>query len=267
MAYGWWDNYVPDANGPKLTPSRNGQVVTLALEGMARYGDSGSRSWEFKLYKGDSYTGINFTGWADSGGSYSTATFTGQTVTYTLSSSDIGSTVTFKVLGFCNGNRFLAEAEEYKTPTCSVSVPSVSILWSSGADITVSQTSDMKALVTRVGSAYVDTPYSGTVYYRLWCGGTRKNQDDDTGSSWDVTPNAYDVELTYTLQAYATIWGREFTPSAPLTETFTVVSGNYIDYFDGTNWVQCKAYYYDGSSWVECKPYYYDGTSWVECSS
>ena len=265
MANGWWDNYVPDTNGPRLTQSRNGQVVTLALEGMARYGDPGSRSWEFKLYRGDSDTGITFTGWTDSGGMYSSATFTGQTVTYNLSTSDIGQTITFKVLGFCNGNGFLSEAEGYKTPTCSVSVPSVSISWSSGADLSISQTSDMKARVHRNGSVSIGGGYSGTVYYRVYCESTVKATESQA-DTWDVTPNSLDTQLTYYVEGYASVWGSEIK-SSKISGTFTVVSGSYIDYFDGANWVQCKPYYYDGSSWVECKPYYYDGTNWVECSS
>ena len=123
----------------------------------------------------------------------------------------------------------------------------------------------MKVTVTRSGSATLNNA-SGTVYYRLWCESTRKNYNSDTGSSWTIDPNSYDTSLTYYLDAYAVVNGTTYATSNKLSASATVVSGNYVMYFDGTNWVQCKVYCFDGSAWQECKPYCYDGSTWRECS-
>lgn len=261
MGMGWWDS------GWTFNASRNGQTVTLTLSATARYSDYGSRSWSFRLYKNGSATSTYFTGWSTGGTQgYQYAQFSNASVTYTLSGSDLGTTVTFKVVGTCNGDPFYDGTDGFAyQPNASVSVPSPTITWSTGATLSISQTSDMKARVQRNGSVSVGNGFSGTVYYRVYCESTVKVSASQA-DTWDVTPNSLDTELTYYVEGYASIWGSERT-SSRIQAKFTVVSGNYIDYFDGTNWVQCKAYYYDGSSWVECKPFYYDGTSWVECSS
>ena len=260
MAYGWWDS------GCSLSESRSGQTVTLTLSGTARYGDSGSRSWSFRLYKNGSATSTYFTGYSTTGGSYGTAVFSGSSVTYTLSGSDIGTTVSFRVVGTCNGDPFFTESDGYPVPTASISVPSASVSWASGASITAVPTNDLKVKVTRTKAASVGGGYSGTVYYRVWCESTRKNNDGDPGSTWTVTPNSLDTELTYKVQAYAVVWGRTFT-SSTLTAKATVESGNYLSYYNGSQWIKCKAFYYTGTQWKECKPYYYNGSQWVECSS
>ena len=255
MGLGWWTD-------PSLTASRNGQTVTFYLSGTAYYGEPGSRTWTFQLYKNGNATGTYITGWSTEGLElYKRAVFNNKSFTYTLSGSDLGTSVSFTVKATCNGTGY-----DDPQPSTSVSVPSPSITWSSGASLSATPNSAMKVVLTRNGSVTVGNGFSGTVYYRIWCESTRKNNDGDTGSSWTIDPNSLDTELTYKIQGYSSVWGREFT-SSQLTVKATVVSGNYIDYYNGSAWVQCKAYYYNGSNWVECKPYYYDGSRWIEISS
>ena len=264
MAYASWFDQ-------SLTASRNGQTVTLTISGTAFEGTGGagvvSKTWTFYVYKNGSKTSTTVGGFTVN--SYRQAVFSNKTFTFTLSGSDLGTNVSFSVVGSCtvvtqNEGTFTATTED--NPSASVSVSSPTLSWSSGASLSATPNSAMKVVLTRNGSVTVGNGYSGTVYYRIWCESTRKNNDGDPGSSWTVDPNSLDTELTYKIQAYSSVWGREFT-SSQLTVKATVVSGNYIDYYNGSAWVQCKAYYYNGTAWVECKPYYYNGSAWVECSS
>lgn len=141
-----------------------------------------------------------------------------------------------------------------------------SISWNSGSKVTAVVASNNQLTATLSGGATIGGGASGTVYYRVWCDNTRKNSDGSTAKTWTFAPTAYDVQVTIKVQAYFTYNGTTYT-TGNLTCTITVPSGNYLDYFDGENWIQCKAYYYDGTQWVECKPFYYDGTGWVEISS
>ena len=256
-----------------LNASVSGSTVSFTLSGTAyeytMVSGDGYKEWSFYLFKDGSSTGVQITGWSWSGWS---AVFSSKTFTYALGSGDFGKSITFSVVGYCTIHPPSASGESPWTettdgnPSKSISTSTPSISWQSGASVTATPTQDLKVVVTRTKAATIGGGFSGTVYYRVWCENTRKNNDGDTGSSWTVTPNSYDVELTYKVQAYAVIGGTTYTTST-LTAKATVVTGNYIEYFNGTQWVKCKAFYYNGSNWVECKPYYYDGSRWIEISS
>ena len=266
MAAGWTD--------ASLSESRSGDTITFTLSGTSfqnSYGNIRIKTWTFYLAKDGSTTSQQITG-----GSPESAwrwKFDGDTFTYSISAADKGKTITFSVVGsvyveLFNGTTFTETTTD--NPSVAVEIPAPpqpSVTWNSGASITATPNNNtLTVTVTRSGGATLNNA-SGTVYYRLWCGSTRKNNDGDSGSSWTITPTAYDTSLTYYLEAYAVVSGTTYTTSSRLSASATVVSGNYVDYYNGSSWVQCKAYYYNGSSWVECKPFYYDGTSWVECSS
>ena len=263
MGYAMWSSVSFSASTPV------GQTVTFTLSGTAFEGTWGGivkKEWTFYLVK-DGTRVTTITGcsvdenWR--------ATFSGHTFSYSVGSGDFGHEVTFSVEGDCKvttmtEGTFTETTTGNPSDTATFSSPSIS--WSSDARITATPTSDFKVTVTRTGSANVGGGFSGTVYYRLLCNSRVVTSSTQSSTITDNSP-PYDVQLTYELYGYVSIGGNTYTTSTPKTDTTIVITGNYIDYFDGTNWVQCKAYYYDGSSWVECKPFYYDGTSWVECSS
>ena len=173
-----------------------------------------------------------------------------------------GTSYTYKVQAYATVSGTTYTSTDL-TVSGAVSAPALS--WSSGANITVTQ-SGSNAVVTLNGSAVVSSGYSATPYYRVWFGSTRKNTDSDTSKSWTGVPPAYDTAVTYKVQGYITYSGIEYVTS-DLTKSAVIEGSKYISYYDGSGWVQCKVYYYDGSNWVECEPYYYDGSSWVEISS
>ena len=268
MSYAMWTS-------GSLSGTAGSSSVSFSLTGDAIEGTFGTgvlkKTWVFYLFKNGSNTNISIDGFTVN--SNWQASFSSKTFSYTLGSGDYSSSITFSVVGYCtvetrNSGTYTETTTD--NPSCTVNTPAPpqppSVTWNSGASITATPNNNtLTVTVTRSGGATLNNA-SGTVYYRLWCGSTRENLESDSGSSWTFSPTSYDTELTYYLEAYAVVNSQEYKTSYKLSAKATVISGNYVDYYNGSSWVKCKAYYYNGSSWVECKPYYYNGSSWIECS-
>lgn len=189
----------------------------------------------------------------------------GSTVTVNIPTNLLGTTVTISF--WAKRGSYEEDSSSTHAPSATFKTTAPSVSWSSGSSLST-VASGLNVNVTLSGSASVGGGFSGTVYYRLWCESTRKNSDGSTARSWsNVTPTAYDRQVTFYVEAYTTIGGSEFRTSTKKSSSITIDSGNYVSYYNGTSWTQCKAYYYNGSGWIECKPYYYNGSAWVEISS
>ena len=167
----------------------------------------------------------------------------------------------------CRAYATIGGATRYTSnnPSVSLTIPAPNISWVAGSNLSATP-GDGNVFIALNGNAVIGNGYGGNIYYRVFCETTRKNSDGDASTTWTVTPTALDVALTYYVDAYVTIGGTTYT-TTKLSVAATVSGGNFVSYYNGTQWVQCKAYYYNGSSWAECKPYYYNGSSWVEISS
>lgn len=254
----------------EMAMSQNGTSVNVTFDwGLyvtGPYNPSGSHNWTiWATVNGQKSNTVPFT--LDSNGyaylsPYSTP---GSTVSVTIPTNLLGTTVTISFWAKENSTEEDSGSDHAPSATFKTTAPSVS--WSSGSSLST-VASGLNVNVTLSGSASVGGGFSGTVYYRLWCESTRKNSDGSTARSWsNVTPTAYDRQVTFYVEAYTTIGGSEFRTSTKKSSSITIDSGNYVSYYNGTSWTQCKAYYYNGSGWIECKPYYYNGSAWVEISS
>lgn len=179
--------------------------------------------------------------------------------------------ISFSARKNISGGEYI-DQDSSSNPCVSISVSTFvpvnpSISWDSGTSLSAVDNGDGTLTATLSGGATIGGGATGTVYYRVWCETTRKNNDGSTAKTWTFEPTAYDIAVTIKVQAYFTYNGTTYTTSSDKTCTVTVDSGNYVNYYDGTDWVQCKVFYYDGIDWIECKPYYYNGSGWVEISS
>ena len=189
-----------------------------------------------------------------------------KTISVTLPANLLGTSV---VISFWakKGSEWQGSGDD-PAPSVTIQTSAPTVSWSSGASVSATFNETTKKIEASLsGSASPGGGYSGTVYYRIWCDSTRENNDDSTSTSWSFDPTAYDTQLTIKVDAYFYVGGTKFATSSYKTCTITVDSGNYVNYYDGTDWVQCKVFYYDGTDWIECKPYYYNGSRWVEISS
>lgn len=199
-------------------------------------------------------------------------TYDGVTLSFTMSIPDnlLGKTCTVSFTA--RKNNYDGTSEESADSGYSFQISTVrpvnpSISWDSGTSLSAVDNGDGTLTATLSGGATIGGGATGTVYYRVWCDNTRENSDGSTAKSWTFAPTAYDTQVTIKVQAYFVYNGTTYTTSDNKTCTITVDSGDYFNYYDGTQWVQCKVFYYDGTNWVECRPYYYDGSNWVEISS
>lgn len=185
--------------------------------------------------------------------------------TFTMPNNLIGQTVTVsfiaKKVDYDGGSAEISSSYTFQVSTLS---PTVS--WNSGSSVSASVNSSNQIVATLSGGASVGNGYSGTVYYRVWCDNTRKNSDGSTAKTWTFDPTAFDTNLTIKVQAYSSVVGKTPT-TGNLTTTIKVDGGNYVDYYNGSDWAQCKVFYYNGTNFVECKPYYRTNNEWVEISS
>ena len=239
-------------SGASISFSASGGEATITLSGSASITNGYSGTIYYRVYEIYNSTAMQ----RNSDGDTSTEwTF----VPYTAQDVNTGYLVDAYVV--YGGNKYASQT----MLSCSGTVPAPVLSWTAGSYISVEQSGD-NAVVTLHGDAVVGGGFVASVCYRVWYGTVRKNQDGDTSKTWSAVPPQYDVSLTYTVRAYATIGGNEYE-STNLTASAVIDGGNYVDYFNGTNWVQCKAYYFNGSGWVECKPFYFNGSNWVEISS
>jgi len=191
-----------------------------------------------------------------------------KTISVTIPDNLLGTSVTISFWAK-KGSEWQGSGDD---PAPSVTIQTVrpvnpSISWDSGTSLSAIDNGDGTLTATLNGGATIGGGATGTVYYRVWCENTRKNSDGSTAKNWTFAPTAYDTQVTIKVQAYFVYNGTTYTTSDNKTCTITVDSGDYFNYYDGTQWVQCKVFYYDGTNWVECRPYYYDGSNWVEISS
>ena len=240
------------SSGASISFSASGGEATITLSGSASITNGYSGTVYYRVYEVYNGSPVQRNAAGDTNTQWIFVPYTAQD-TYT--EYDVDAYVIY------NGVTYASTT----TLSCSGSVPSPVLTWTAGSYISVAQSGD-NAVVTLHGDAVVGGGFVGSPYYRVWFGTVRKNQDGDTSKTWSDVPPQYDVTLTYTVRAYANIGGTEYE-STNLTASAIIDGGNYIDYFNGTSWVQCKAYYYNGTGWVECKPFYYNGLNWVEISS
>ena len=263
---GGYSDFDPDGvnweGTPTLTLSVNKNIVTIKIDGTLRALShyATTHNWQvWATVNGVKSNTIPFT--QDGTIAYVSPIQGTATVTATVPNNLKGTTVTISFMAQ-DGN-FIQDGTGWPPPSATIYVPpDPSISWSSGSYVSA-RVNGNNITATLSGSATIGGGYSGTVYYRVWCNGTRKNNDGSTAKTWTFAPTAYNTQLTISVQAYCTVSGTTYTTSN-LTTTITVPYSDTVSYYDGSSWIKCLVKYFDGSSWVECKPYYYNGSTWIE---
>lgn len=155
-------------------------------------------------------------------------------------------------------------------PSCTLTVAEPIFAYTAGSVLNATETGSGYYLELD-GDGYISNGYSdATIYYMFL-------RDGSMISGWwsqdkyftDSNP-PQGTSITYTIQAYIVLYDavtQQYMAISDPVGVSVVVGGNYVNYYDGTDWVQCKVFYYDGTDWIECKPYYYNGSGWVEISS